>query len=202
MQTYNNCIVRRCTRLVLLGCMVVVMMSGTMNAAFASSCTANPSCSVPLRVSVTLTPGMLSASLGAVMFPGGSTIVLNGHDQAITYLLPILVNDSRGTGVGWKVSIISTVFSTSPVLGHTLPANATFVIANSITCLTVCSPVNPPNVGPLPAGFAAPLVLEDATHGQGMGSYQLTPTFKTTVPASAFAGTYRSTFTVIVAAAP
>jgi hypothetical protein len=144
---------------------------------------------------------MLSASLGAVMFPGGSAIVLNGHDQAITYLLPIFVNDSRGTGVGWKVSIISTVFSTGP-FGHTLPAKATFVIANSITCLTICSPVNPPNVGPLPAGFATPLVLEDATHGQGMGSYQLTPTFKTTIPASAFAGTYKSTFTVIVAATP
>lgn len=202
MQTYNNRIFRLCTRLVLLGCMVVVMMSSTMNTVFASSCTANPNCSVPLRVNVTLTPGMLSASLGPVTFPGGSTIVLNGHDQAITYLMPILVNDSRGTGVGWKVSIISTMFSTAPLFGHTLPTNATFVIVNSITCVTVCSPVNPPNIGPLPVGVAAPLILEDATHGKGMGSYQLTPTFKTTVPASTFAGTYRSTFTVIVAAAP
>src|SRR4051794_34990736 len=49
-------------------------------------------------------------------------VTLNGTDQAATFSVPTTVNDKRGTGAGWNLTITSTQFTKAG--GKTLPAGA------------------------------------------------------------------------------
>ncbi len=206
MRTYHDRIFRFCAGLAVLGCMAVMLMSSTTNAVvLADTCTPTTPCNLHAMTTVGMSVKGedLDADLGNLTFFGGSSITLNGSDQSLTYALPIIVDDERGTGEGWKVSMYATVFS-QPHNAHSLPANASTVISTTVVCVKpgTCSAINAPHIGPLPTNPATPLVLLNATEGKGMGHFKITPKIVTTVPATAFVGNYSSTITVIVAATP
>jgi hypothetical protein len=152
---------------------------------------------------VTGTPGVAFTLGTAVTF--GTT--LNGTDKTPTYDLPMTVDDSRGTGAGWNVTLASTQFSTGGATPRTLAADASTLTASAVTCATGSTCTTPDNVGityptSVPTGVAPAVKIFGASVGFGMGKVDLKPTVQVKVPANAYEGTYSSTLTVTKAEAP
>lgn len=125
-------------------------------------------------------------------------------DQTPTYTVPMTVQDTRGTGAGWNLTITSTAFTT----GTQSLANA----ASSMTSLTSVpgtgTNTNPTNAisYPLavPAAASAPTAVKffNAAANSGMGKFTITPTITVTVPQNSFTGTYSSTLTIANVSGP
>jgi hypothetical protein len=150
---------------------------------------------------VTGTPGVAFTLGTALTF--GTT--LNGTDKTPTYDLPMTVDDSRGTGAGWNVTLASTQFSTGGATPRTLAADASTITASTVTCATGSTCTKPDNVGvatTVPTGVDPAVKIFGASVGSGMGKVDLTPTVQVKVPANAYEGTYSSTLTVTKAEAP
>ncbi len=132
------------------------------------------------------------------------SVTLNGSNQTTTYTLPISVVDSRGTGLGWNLTITSTRFTNG---AQSLSTNASQVTSVSSSC-AVAPCVNPINsVGypvTVPAGTAPPAAVKfyNAALLTGLGSFTITPTIRVSVPANTFKGTYTSTITLAIASGP
>lgn len=157
-------------------------------------------------VSETLNPGSLSfidGTPGNVTFP--STALTNAN-QTVTATQPITVADATGSGSGWSIDVTSTTFTTGT---RTLANNATIVQGTpSIACKasTTCTPATNSVTYPfsLPAGGTAPPAakLYNAAVDTGLGAQTITPTWRLTVPATAYTGTYTSTWTYTLTAGP
>lgn len=132
----------------------------------------------------------------------------------------ITATDARGTGAGWNVTVQGTQFAehngTSYVEdGKTLPTSSLAMAGVTITKAdSTSSTVPTATAGPytLDAGSAVK-IASAAANGTGMGSYTFTQgdldsgtsgsqPLKLTVPASAYAKTYRSDVTVSVISGP
>ncbi|MFT4035088.1 MAG: WxL domain-containing protein [Patulibacter sp.] len=153
--------------------------------------------------SATLTGGTLALDTAPnVTFTG---VTLDGTNKTTTGTQALTVTDPRGTGVGWKLTATSTLFTTGSV---TLPSTATTITAEpSATCLTTCTnPTTSSLTWPytLPAASTAPTATTfyNAASSTGLGKFTITPTWTLTVPASATAGTYTSTWTISIASGP
>ena len=159
-------------------------------------------------VNANLSAGSLAFGTGGANLPA-FTGTLNGADQTITGTgsSTIDVSDATGSGSGWKVQATSTQFSTtSPV--HTLSTTATTISAvtdacdtGALDCLLATNNIAFPYT--LPAGVSATATsLYNATAATGMGNQTITPTWKLTVPATAYAGNYSSTWTLSLVTGP
>jgi WxL domain surface cell wall-binding len=168
------------------------LLLGTASAAQATSATA------------TLSAG----SLSFVSAPPsvGFSATLNGQDQAPTTTQALDVGDSTGAGAGWNITATSTTFTAG---SRTLPDTATSVASGpsvacdaGVSCGTATTNVSYPYS--LPAGTTAPTAtkLFNATASTGMGNQTVTPTWKLSVPASSYAGTYASTWTLSLVSGP
>jgi hypothetical protein len=160
--------------------------------------------------SVTATATVAAGNSGnlALSLPSNPTIsnTLDGSDQTATYTLPLSLNDVRGSGAGWNLTITSTTFSTGT---HTFPTNASTITGVAASCnsgSTCTVPSNDVSNGSLavPAGSTSPSAVkfENAGTKSGLGEINLTATVAVAIPANVFAGTYTSTVTVAIAAGP
>jgi hypothetical protein len=157
------------------------------------------------------TTGTATISAGSLAFvstpPNVSwSATLNGLDQTPTTTEAIDVGDATGSGTGWNITATSTTFT---VGGHNLSTSATTVTAAptdacdaSATCSVATNAITYPYT--LPAAASAPTAtkLYNAAANTGMGNQTVTPTWKLSIPANTFAGTYTSTWTISLVSAP
>jgi hypothetical protein len=137
----------------------------------------------------------------SITYPGTT---LTGKDQTTTIASAFTANDQTNSGTGWKVSGTSTTFTNG---ARTLPTTATQITAASATSASQnCSlPVN--SVGypvTLPAAATAPAAVKlyNAAANSGSGPSTVTLTFRTTLPANTYTGTYTSTWTFSISSGP
>ena len=130
-------------------------------------------------------------------------ITLNGMVQTATATMgTFTVVDSRGSGVGWNVTVQESQFITA---GHTLPLGSVSMPQPNVAKGTPQS-TNVPTIlpGPYVIDSASTVKIASApADGSGEGSYIFTPGLLTlTVPANTYGGTYTSTVTVSVISGP
>jgi hypothetical protein len=159
----------------------------------------------------TATATLSAGSLGFVSTPPNVTFsdTLNGLDQTASATQAIDVGDATGSGTGWNLTATSTTFTTGGGSPHLLSTTATTVGgAPSVacdagaTCVTATNAITYPYT--LPAAGTPPTAtkLYNAAANTGMGNQTVTPTWKVAVPASSYAGTYTSTWTISLVSAP
>ena len=130
---------------------------------------------------------------------------LDGTDQTATYTLPLSLNDVRGSGAGWNLTITSTAFTTG---SHSLANTASTITSLTTACVTGGTCTNPTNAiaYPLtvPAAASAPTAVKlfDAAAGTGLGRFTITPTVSVAIPGNSYAGSYSSTVTIAAVSGP
>jgi len=155
-------------------------------------------------VTGTLTGSTLSVATSAT--PSFSDNLDLG-DQTQNYTVPLAVQDTRGTGVGWNLTITSTQFTTGGGTPNTLATNASSMTAVGVTPGTGTS-TNPTNaIGypvAVPAASVPPTAVKffNAAANTGMGRFTVTPTIGVFVPQNSYVGTYSSTLTVAIVSGP
>ena len=107
--------------------------------------------------------------------------------------------DARGTGDGWNVTLSSTGFTGA----STISVDNFKVRQPQAQVVTVGGNTAPSSqVLSFQALSGVPLKLLSATGGAGMGTYDYTPDFQLTVPASTAAGAYTANVTVTINSGP
>lgn len=154
----------------------------------------------------TVSAGALALSPAPVTL--GFSVTLDGTARSIASSMDgFAVIDARGTGAGWAVTIQATTFrgwdrAAYIAGGRTLPNGSLTMAAPAVAPMGTNSP------GPVVASGShaidgATMVLAHAAADTGMGTYTFTPgELVLTVPASTYAGTYRSEIAVTVASGP
>ena len=135
--------------------------------------------------------------------------------RVVTYTLPITVDDARGSGVGWNLSITSTTFrlfdhdkDRNKLNKDRLPTNASSIVMVSVSCGVKSTCTRPADTisYPLlvPAGTTPPPPTKffNATVGSGLGKFSLVMMVNVTVPAHTEGGVYSSTITLTIASGP
>jgi hypothetical protein len=159
-------------------------------------------------LATTATATLTAGSLKFVSEPPAVTFsaTLTGVDQTVTNAQALDIGDATGSGTGWNLTATSTTFTTG---SKTLATTATSVGSAptvacdaSTTCTLATTNVTYPYA--LPAAGTAPTATKmfNATANTGMGNQTVTPTWKLAVPASTFAGTYTSTWTLSLVSGP
>jgi hypothetical protein len=145
-------------------------------------------------------------SLSLVYNPAaGAATVLDGADQTMTYVLPLIVIDSRSNGDGWNVTVTSTSFDDGA--GKAFDP-ATSVMSTTVACLLASGCTAPRNLVGYPVPMppttpaTAPVKVFNADRASGMGVFSVTPAVAVSVPGNTFAGTYVSTLAVAVISGP
>ncbi len=128
-------------------------------------------------------------------FPG---VTLNGAAQSAgTAVSDWSVNDARGTGAGWEVTVAASALTTGGVTPVTM-TGATLTLAPSTASPT---DVSNASTAPVVAGgdvLAGTVKVADADAGTGLGDWALAQgadDLSLGVPANARAGSYTSTIT-------
>ena len=181
-----------------LGFVLILAMAigGSAIAAFADSGTAT----------VAVNGGSLT--LTGVTNVSAPPVTLNGDDQTTTYSMALTVNDARGSGAGWNLSITSTAFTTgSQSLSNTA---STIQAAPAVACSGVGGHCTSPDDGAItypvgvPAGASAPTAVKffDARANTGLGKFTITPTVTIAIPGNTYVGTYTSTVTIALNTGP
>lgn len=170
--------------------------------AFAAALAAVPTAQA---ANVTATGTVSGSTLSAATSATPSfTANLDNGDSTPTYTIPLSVQDTRGSGAGWNLTITSTTFTTG---SDNLSTSASSLTGVTSACSTgTCT--NPSNglsypLG-VPAAGTAPTAVKffNTTANNGMGKFTITPTIGVNVPQNSFAGTYTSTVTVAVVTGP
>ncbi len=176
---------------------LTMAIGGSAIAAFADSGTG---------ASVAVTGGSLSESGPTSV--SATPVTLTGDDQTTSYTLGLTVNDPRGNGSGWNLTITSTLFDDGA--GHQLDSGASNIgAAPTVSCISggghCTSPINSVTypVG-VPAGSPAPAAVKffNAALNSGLGKFTITPTITVAIPANTYAGTYTSTVSVAIVTGP
>ncbi len=155
----------------------------------------------------TCSGGALSlTSPASLTVPG---VTLNGSNQTSSGTIALTTSDETGTGNGWNLAITSTTFSTTS--GHSLPTTAsaiTGLVSVSAATGNCALPANSVSYSPalsIPAGTTAPATgttIFTAAPGTGEGPSNETFSYSVGVPATAYAGTYTSTWYISIDAGP
>jgi hypothetical protein len=158
----------------------------------------------------TATATLSAGSLAFITAPPAVSFsaTLDGSDQTVSTTQALDVSDATGSGSGWNMTATSTTFATtSPV--HTMSTSATTVGSSPTvacdagsSCTLASNSVTYPYT--LPAASSAPTATKmfNAAANTGLGNETVTPTWKLAVPASTFAGTYSSTWTLSLVSGP
>jgi hypothetical protein len=157
---------------------------------------------------VTVTGGTLSITNPLV--PNFAGVTLNGTAQTVTASLATFeANDSRGTGAGWNVTVQGTQFAEHDgtayvVSGKTLPTSSLSMPAPTVTADGTSSTAPSIQAGaPWAIDAASAVKIASAAADTGMGKYDLgAVSLSLSIPASAYAKTYRSDVTVSVVSGP
>jgi hypothetical protein len=163
---------------------------------------------------VTITGGTLSG--GGLTFnnTGAFTgVTLNGSQQTTTETLSIAnITDARGTGAGWNDSLTLTQLKQYSagayvVGGYTLPTSSIKVTTAPVVSLVDSTSSAASTITPVATNTAldtgSAVKLLDAAANGGMGSYSFSNiTMTLTIPANAYAATYKTDATVSLNAVP
>jgi len=138
----------------------------------------------------------------SVAFPAAT---LNGLDQTLTASAAVTPSDMSGSAAGWNVTATSTTFTNGA--GKTLPATATTVTGAAPasapgTCDLPTNSITYPVTLPAAATAPAAVKVYNAAANTGGGPLTLTLSFQLAVPASAYSGSYSSTWTFSIASGP
>jgi hypothetical protein len=146
--------------------------------------------------------GSLSLSNGAT---ASVSSTLDGTDQSVNYTLPLTMNDLRGTGAGWNLTMTSTTFTNGT---QTLATTASSIASAATACTGGGTCTNPTNsiTYPLtlPAAATAPTAVKvfNAAANTGMGRFTITPSINVSIPGNSYAGSYTSTLTIAAVTGP
>jgi hypothetical protein len=157
------------------------------------------------------TTGTATISAGSLAFvsavPNVSfSATLNGADQTVTSAQALDVSDATGSGAGWDITATSTTFTagakTLATSSTTLSGAPTTACDAGATCTLATNSVGYPYT--LPAATTAPTATKmfNAAVNTGLGNETITPTWRLSVPAATFAGTYTSTWTLSLVSGP
>ena len=142
---------------------------------------------------------------GSFTFP---TTNLTATDTTAAMALATTIDDLRGTGAGWTLSMHMTQFtcSTSETCGtSTLPKTSTLSVAAVCVEGSTCQLPNSSATCSVSADTAVTDVTTSFTlcdvadYGTGMGSITVTPTLSIPIAADSYVGTYDSTVTIVIA---
>jgi hypothetical protein len=165
-----------------------------------------PAASLGATATVTgnVTGSVLSAGTAATQSFSDN---LDLGDQTPTYTVPMNVQETRGTGAGWNLTITSTQFSTGGGTPNLLATNASSLTGVTSVCAsgTCTNPVNSTTYPvAVPAASAPPTAVKffDVATNGGMGKFTITPTIGVFVPQNSFAGAYVSTLTLSIVSGP
>ena len=157
----------------------------------------------------TVTATATVTGAGALSLSHGATATisdtLDGTDQSVNYTVPLTMNDLRGSGAGWNLTMTSTTFNTGT---QTLATSASSIASVASSCTAGGTCTNPTNAitYPLtvPAGATAPTAVKvfNAAANTGMGRFTVTPSINVSIPGNAYAGSYSSTLTVAAVSGP
>ena len=127
-------------------------------------------------------------------------VSLGGADQTIPATAAVWqAQDARGTGDGWNVTLSSTSFTGA----GTITVDNFKVRQQQAQVVTVGGNAAPTSqVLSFQSLSGTPLKMLSATGGAGMGTYDYTPDFQLTVPASTAAGAYTANVTVTINSGP
>ena len=148
----------------------------------------------------TCTGGSLTLATSSVNF----NTTLNGTNRTATTQPTFTPSDLTGSNAGWNIQVTSTQFTTG---SHTLSTTAATLTSASRTatggtCILPTNAVGYPVTVPAGAGPPAAVKIYNAAANTGEGSANVTLNFSLAIPASAFAGTYTSTWTFTIASGP
>lgn len=145
----------------------------------------------------------VTAPAASFSFPG---VTLNGSNQSVTYTPNFDIQDTRGSGAGWNVTLQASTFSTGTVtLNATLTEGSTTWACDTGSTCTVANNGTLAGTYPItvtPGGAAVKILDAGANSGMGAMNTGATSVFTLGVPASATAGTYTSTWTYTIGSAP
>lgn len=156
---------------------------------------------------VTVSPGALGMSPQPAVHDF-VVVTLDGTTRTTTSRMdPFMVTDARGGGAGWDITVQASTFqewngTAYVATGRSLPTGSLAMPAPDVHADGTDSP--PPVVTPGPFAIdGAIVILATAPPGTGMGSYSFVPhDLVLTVPASAYATTYRSEIAISVTSGP
>lgn len=126
--------------------------------------------------------------------PQPLAVVLNGHDHTSDFTVVIAIADRSSLRSGWELSLAIEQFRTREGRVRELPAGAVTLVRVEVDCAPAGECILPDNgvayPQSFPAGAARP--ISTAAPGTGVGDFVVTATFRLSVPANAYAGTYTS----------
>ncbi len=175
---------------------------------------AGPAAAAPQPTNANVNAGPITVSgLAVADFPATT---LDGTAKPVTATMADLtITDSRGNGFGWNVTIQAGQFAEWDATanggaggyvsgGKTLALNSLQLPTPAVTADGTDSP--PPSVmaGPHRIDTTAAVKIVSAAEGTGMGKYimSVTEPLELTLPANAYAGSYRSDVTVSIVSGP
>jgi hypothetical protein len=127
------------------------------------------------------------------------SVTLDGADQVATWSAPLGVNDARGTGAGWNLTIAATDFS--DLSGHSLAPGTVSAVTSTCQVGNTCTAPGNLLSYPLTLGGTASKFF-NADAATGLGSVTVTPTMSVTIPGNAYAGPYTSTVSLAAVSGP
>jgi hypothetical protein len=155
----------------------------------------------------TATATISAGSLAFVSTPANVIFAatLSGLDQTPINQEAIDVGDP-GSGTGWNLTATSTTFTTGTQTLATSATTLTTAPADtcdaSATCTLATNAITYPYTLPAAATPPTATKLFNSAVNSGMGDQTVTPTWKLSIPASTFAGTYLSTWTISLVSGP
>lgn len=178
---------RRATTLVAAGMLTTLMATSAIAAETTQS----------------VNPGSLTASAANLTL---SAIDYSHVDTTSTGTLALSVDDSTGTGDGWKVSVQSSAFVYSGTnAGTNIPANKfalTSAAAPLVSSGQGIDAIGGPKVVTTSGTLDVARTVIEAEVGFGQGAYTQDLGVALTVPGQSRAGTYTGTVTITATAGP
>ena len=166
-------------------------------AALAGGLSKTPPPAGAVQATLTIGAGALTNSAQNVPF---GYVSLTGSDQTVNAAAAAWrATDARGTGDGWNVTVSSTDFSGAGAINV-----SNFKLRQLQSAILTVAGNTAPNslVLSFQSLSGTPLKMLQATGGAGMGTYDYTPDFQLTVPASAPSGSYTANVTVSINSGP
>ena len=163
-----------------------------------------------VAVAGTVTATATVTGAGSLSLSNGATAsisdTLDGTDQSVNYTLPLTMNDLRGSGAGWNLTMTSTTFTNGA--SQTLATTASSIASAASACTAGGTCTNPTNSVTypvtIPAGTTAPAAVKvfNAAANTGMGRFTVTPSINVSIPGNSYAGSYTSTVTIAAVSGP
>lgn len=164
---------------------------------------------------ITITGGSLSITADPTVpnFPG---VTLDGTAKTSAATMTVFeVNDARGTGAGWNVTVQASQFTAPAVaddplttanetqLERKLALNSLSMAAPTVAADGTTSAAPTMTAGPYNIDASSAVKIASAAADTGMGKYDFsTSAFTLSIPSNAYARTYTSNVTVSAVSGP